>query len=88
MNNLLDQIWDASDLWRTKTLRRKQYIKHLTRQLKQAVVKAREMLERAETLKHSVNPTEAHGQRLLSFLDKARDHYSQAKYFMAIIQEC
>ena len=49
-------------------------------------VKAREMVEKAEALKPSVNLIRERKKRLLNFLKKARDHYDQIKCFIVIIQ--
>ena len=53
----------------------------MMRQLCQAMIKAKEMLERVETLKRNINLIEKHKQHLLFFLDEARDHYNLVKCF-------
>ena len=43
--------------------------------------KAHDMLEKAEALYQQVIPTGKNGQRLVNFLEEAKDHYEQVKIF-------
>ena len=44
-----------------------------------AVHKAHDMLEKEEALYREVVPTGKNGQRLVNFLEEARNHYEQVK---------
>ena len=67
--------------WKTQCLARQLYIRHTTQQIYKMVRKARDMLEKAEALYREVIPTGKNGQRLVNFLEEARNHYEQVKTF-------
>ena len=69
------------EAWKTQCLARQLYIRHTTRQIYKAVRKAHDMLEKAEALYQEVTPTGKNGQRLVNFLEEARNHYEQVKAF-------
>ena len=50
-------------------------------QIYKAIHKAHDMLEKEEALYREVIPTGKNGQRLVNFLEKARNHYEQVKAF-------
>ena len=60
---------------------RQLYIKHETKQLFKAVIKAHEMWDKAEALRQEFIPTGRNGQQLLNFIEEAKDHYKQVKGF-------
>ena len=60
---------------------RQLYIKHETKQLYKAVIKANEMWDKAEALRREFVPTGRNGQQLLNFIEEAKDHYKQVKAF-------
>ena len=60
---------------------RQLYIKHETKQLYKAVIKAHEMWDKAEALHREFIPTRRNGQQLLNFIEEAKDHYKQVKAF-------
>ena len=69
------------EAWKTQCLARQLYIQHTTRQIYKAVRKAHDMLEKVEALYQEVIPTGKNGQRLVNFLEEARNHYEQVKAF-------
>ena len=52
------------------------------------MVKAREMVEDVEALRHNINPIKEQRQHLLNLLDEVRNHYNQVTCFIVIIQIC
>ena len=69
------------EAWKMQCLARQLYIRHTTRQIYKAVRKAHDMLKKAEALYQEVIPTGKNGQRLVNFLEEARNHYEQVKAF-------
>ena len=69
------------EAWRVQCLARQLYIQHTIKQIYKAIHKAHDMFEKAETLYREVVPTGKNGQRLVNFLEKAKDHYEQVKAF-------
>ena len=67
--------------WKVQCLARQLYIRHTTQQIYKAVRKAHDMLEKAEALYREVVPTGKNRQRLVNFLEEARNHYEQVKAF-------
>ena len=72
------------EAWKTQCLARQLYIRHTTQQIYKAVRKAHDMLEKAESLYREVIPTGKNGQRLVNFLEEARNHYEQSKSILRI----
>ena len=62
-------------------LARQLYIRQVTQQIYKAVRKAHDMFEKVEALYQKVVLTGKNGQRLVNFLEKAKDHYEQVKMF-------
>ena len=60
---------------------RQLYIKHETKQLYKAVIKAHEMWDKAKALRREFIPTGRNGQQLLNFIEEAKGHYKQVKVF-------
>ena len=69
------------EAWKTQCLARQLYIRHTTQQIYKAVRKANDMLEKAEALYQEVIPIGKNEQRLVNFLEEARNHYEQVKAF-------
>ena len=67
--------------WKAQCLARQLYIQLTTKQIYKAVHKAHDMLEKAEALYRVVVPIGKNGQRLVNFLEEARNHYEQVKAF-------
>ena len=66
---------------KAQCLARQLYIRHTTKQICKAVHKAHDMLEKAKALYREIIPTGKNGQRLVNFLEEARNHYEQVKAF-------
>ena len=69
------EIEGDREAWKAQCLARQLYIWHTTQQIYKAVRKAHDMLEKAEALYWEVVPIGKNGQRLVNFLEKARNHY-------------
>ena len=77
----LVEVEGDREAWKMQCLVRQFYIRHTTQQIYKAVCKAQEMLEKVEALYWEVIPTGKNGQRLVNFLEEARNHYEQVKAF-------
>ena len=77
----LIEVEGDREAWKVQCLARQLYIRHTTKEIYKAVNKADDMLEKAEALYREVIPTGKNGQRLVNFLEKARNHYEQVKAF-------
>ena len=69
------------EAWKAQCLARHLYIWHTTKQIYKAVHKAYDMCEKVEALYREVVPIGKNGQRLMNFLEEARNHYEQVKAF-------
>ena len=67
--------------WKAQWLARQLYIRHTTKQIYKAVHKAHDMLKKVEALYSEVVPTGKNRQRLVNFLEEAKNHYEQVKVF-------
>ena len=67
--------------WKAQCLARQLYIRQVTQQIYKAVRKAHDMLETAEALNQEVTLTRKNRQRLVNFLEEARNHYEQVRAF-------
>ena len=77
----LAEVEGDREAWKAQCIARQLYIRHTTQQIYKAVRKTHDMLEKAEALYREVIPTEKNGQRLVNFLEEARNHYEQVKVF-------
>ena len=73
----LSEVEGDRETWKAQCLARQLYIRHVTQQFYKAVRKAHDMLEKTEALYQEVIPTERNGQRLVNFLEEAKNHYEQ-----------
>ena len=71
----LSEVEGDREAWKAQCLARQLYIRHVTQQIYKAVRKAHDMLEKAEVLYREVIPTGKNGQRLVNFLEEAKNHY-------------
>ena len=78
---VLGEVEGDREAWRTQCLARQLYIRHTTQQIYKVVRKAHDMLEKVEALYREVVLTGKNGQRLVNFLEEARNHYEQVKAF-------
>ena len=78
---VLDEVERDMEAWRAQCLARQLYIQHTIKQIYKAIHNAHDMFEKAEALYQEVVPTEKNGQRLVNFLEEAKDHYEQVKAF-------
>ena len=78
---VLNEIERDKKAWKAQYLARQLYIRHTTKQIYKAIHKAHDMLEKAKALYQKVIPTRKNGQRLVNFLEEAKDHYEQVKMF-------
>ena len=69
------------EAWRAQCLARQLYIQHTIKQIYKAIHKAHDMFEKVEALYQEVIFTGKNGQRLVNFLEEAKDHYEQVKVF-------
>ena len=69
------------EAWKAQCLARQLYIRHTTKKIYKVIHQAYDMLEKAEAFYQEVVPTRKNGQRLVNFLEKARNHYEQVKAF-------
>ena len=83
-------VWDLGrfvkverdkEAWKAQCLTKQLYIKNTVKQIYKAIHKAHDMLEKAEAHHQEVIPTGKNGQRLVNFLEEAKDHYEQVKAF-------
>ena len=77
----LDEVERDKEVWEAQCLARQLYIQHTIKQIYKAIHKAYDMLEKVEALYQEVIPTGKNGQRLVNFLQEAKDHYEQMKTF-------
>ena len=77
----LSEVQGDREAWKAQCLARQLYIRQVTQQIYKAVRKAHDMLEKAEALYQEVIPTGKNEQRLVNFLEEARNHYKQVKAF-------
>ena len=77
----LGEVERDKEAWETQCLTRQLYIQHTIKQIYKAIHKAHNMLEKTEALYQEVIPTGKNGQRLVNFLEEAKDHYEQVKAF-------
>ena len=77
----LVEVEGDKEAWKAQCLARQLYIWHTTKQIYKAIHKAHDMLEKVKTLYREVTPTGKNGQRLVNFLEEARNHYEQVKAF-------
>ena len=78
---LLRELREDNEDWKAQCMARQLYIKHETKQLYKAVIKAHEMWDKAKALYREFIPTGRNGQQLLNFIEEAKDHYKQVKVF-------
>ena len=69
------------EAWKTQCLARQLYIRHTTKQIYKAIHKAHDMFEKAEALYQEIIPIGKNGQRLVNFLEEAKNHCEQVKAF-------
>ena len=69
---LLSELRRDNEDWTAQYMARQLYIKHETKQLYKAVIKAHEMWDKAEALRREFIPTRRNGQQLLNFIDDAK----------------
>ena len=81
-----DEVERDKEAWKTQCLARQLYIQHTIKQIYKAIHKAHDMLEKAEALYQEVISTGKNGQRLVNFLEEARNHYEQIKIFYGYIK--
>ena len=77
----LGEVERDMEAWKTQYLARQLYIQHTIKKIYKAIHKAHDMLEKAEALYQEGILTKKNGQRLVNFLEKAKDHYEQLKAF-------
>ena len=78
---VLDEVERDMEAWRVQCLARQLYIQYTIKQIYKVVNKAHDMFEKAEALYREVVPTGKNGQRLVNFLEEAKDHYEKVKAF-------
>ena len=78
---VLDEVERDMEAWRAQCLARQLYIQHTIKQIYKAIHKDHGMFEKAEALYREVVPIGKNGQRLVNFLEEAKDHYEQVKAF-------
>ena len=66
---------------RAQYLARQLYIQYTIKQIYKAIHKAHDMFEKTKALYQEVVPIGKNGQRLVNFLEEAKDHYEQVKAF-------
>ena len=76
-----DEVESDKEAWKAQCLARQLYIRHITKQIFQAIYKANDMLEKAKALYQQVTPTGKNEQQLVNFLKEAGNHYEQVKMF-------
>ena len=77
----LIEVEGDKEAWKAQCLARQLYIRHTTQQIYKAVHKAHDMLEKAEALYREVVLIGKNGQRLVNFLEEARNNYEQVNAF-------
>ena len=75
------EVEKNKEAWKKQCLARQLYIQHIIKQIYKAIHKAHDMLEKAKVLYQEVIPTGKNGQRLVNFLEEAKNHYEQVKTF-------
>ena len=78
---VLGEVERDKEAWEAQCLARHLYIQHIIKQIYKAIHRAHDMFEKAKALYQEVVPTGKNGQRLVNFLEKAKDHYEQVKMF-------
>ena len=77
----LGEVEKDKEAWKAQCLARQLYIQHTIKQIYKVIHKAHDMFEKAKTLYQEVIPTGKNEQRLVNFLEEAKDHYKQVKTF-------
>ena len=72
---VLGEVERDMEAWIAQCLARQLYIQHTLKQIYKAIHKAHDMFEKAKALYREVIPTGRNGQRLVNFLEEAKDHY-------------
>ena len=75
------EVEGDKEVWKAQCLARQLYIRHTTKQIYKAVHKAHDMLIKMEALYREVVLAGKNEQRLVNFLEEARNHYEQVKAF-------
>ena len=78
---VLSEVERDKETWEAQCLARQLYIQHTIKQIYKAIHKAYDMFEKAEALYREVVPIGKNGQRLVNFLEEAKDHYEQVQMF-------
>ena len=78
---VLSEVERDKEAQEAQCLARQFYIQHIIKQIYKAIHKAYDMFEKAKTLYQEVVPIGKNRQRLVNFLEKAKDHYEQVKMF-------
>ena len=78
---VLDEVERDMEAWEAQCLARPLYIQHTIKKIYKAIHKAHDMFEKTKALYQEVVPTGKNGQRLMNFLEEAKDHYEQVKAF-------
>ena len=78
---VLGEVERDMEAWRAQCLARQLYIQHTIKQIYKAIHKANDKFEKAEALYQEVVPIRKNGQRLVNFLEEARNHYEKIKAF-------
>ena len=79
--SVLGDVERDKKAWKAQCLARQLYIQHTIKQIYKAIHKAHNMFEKVEALYREVVPTGKNGQRLVNFLEEAKNHYEQVKTF-------
>ena len=85
---VLVEVERDREAWKAQCLARQLYIQHTIKQIYKAIHKAHDMLEKVEAFYQEVVPTGKNEQRLVNFLEEARNHYEQVKAFYGLIVTC
>ena len=82
---VLSEVERDKKAWEAQCLARQLYIHHTIKHIYKAIHKAHDMLKKAKALYQAVIPIGRNGQRLVNFLEVAKNHYEQVKAFYGTI---
>ena len=78
---VLGEVERDKEAWEAQCLARQLYIQHTIKQIYKAIHKAHDMFEKTEALYQEFVSIGKNRQRLVNFLEEAKDHYEQVKAF-------
>ena len=74
-------MWIVSEDWRVQSYGRQLYINQLTKETHKVIFASWKMVKKVEALLQNFFPIGQDGQKMVNFLEEAKDQYEQLKNF-------